>query len=491
MGIAGTETRAAPRLAILAVAEAVRKGIAFFRHDPFLPLLLAVTFTSGVLWAAVTPLWQIPDEPAHFSYVQDLGETISLFPAAQLSRELSTVYGLTGLGAVPFHPETTQPFAADSQKGPQEDAVKAVPKSVRAERDTAQTNSAQYYPPGYYLLASLVYRLLRPQDILTIMFGLRIFSAFLTTITMLFNYLTLKRFFRDEATAKATALMIALSPMYIYMGMAVNPDVLVWLVFSVYLYVLTRAFDDGLSPGLNLTMALTAAVGLWVKQTFLLAIPFYLLLLLFLVLRKSMTPREAVRPLLVFGAAIAVLDGWLYLGGFIRTSPSSIIGAQTEEASPLGFLRHFWNHWPQYRWTFDNFWGNFGWLDTPFSQRTYDFLRWGTAAAAAALGLHLGLSVVRRQVDVLAFFYLSLSVTFIAFFTLVNYIRITTGEDWLLQGRYFFPIIVPIMGLLVRGATSFIGVRPLRNVLLLALVAGVVLFQADALFRYVIPRYYL
>ncbi|HLE81195.1 MAG TPA: DUF2142 domain-containing protein, partial [Dehalococcoidia bacterium] len=270
--LVGTETQqAAGRPIALSVPEALKKGVALLTRDTFLILLLAVTFVSGVFWAAVIPIWQIPDEPAHYGYIQALGEDFSFLPPQDmlLSEDIRRVNDLTGLGAVPFHNDVTQPFTAGSRQGPQEEEVRELPRSLRVQDIVSSSNPAASYPSGYYFPASLIYRLLGSQDVLTIMFGLRIFSAFLTTVTMLFSYLTLKRFFPDESAAKATALVIALSPMYIYMGMAVNVDVLVWLFFSIYLYLLTRAFTDGLSMRLNLLLALTVALGLWVKQTFL------------------------------------------------------------------------------------------------------------------------------------------------------------------------------------------------------------------------------
>lgn len=486
------ETRdSAVSTVIRSVREAIRRGAAPVKQEKFAVFLMGVTFCSGVFWAGLIPLWQIPDEPAHYGYVQDLGEEVSLFSDALLPRQLRTVQGLTGLGAVPFHRGATQEFAANSQEGPEEEDIKALLRSGRTERDTSQINPAASYPPAYYLLASFIYRLLASSNILTIMFGLRVFSALITSVTVLFHYLTLRRFFNDEATSRATALLIALSPMYIYMGMAVNPDVLVWLAFSVYLYLMTRAVTEGLSTRLNLGLAVTAAVGLWIKQTFLLAVPFYGILLVFLVLQKKLTPVRAVAPLAVFLGAIAVLDGWLYLGDFIRTSPSYPGERQTEEVTAIGFLRQVRSSWTEYRWTFDTFWGNFGWLDTPLSDRVYNLVRWGSAAAAVTLGLHLLFSLVRRRPDTVSFFYLSLAITFIAFFMVINYMRIATGEGWLLQGRYFFPIIVLIIGLQVRGLTSFIPPGSVRNGVLLALVVGMVLFQVDVLVRYVLPRYYL
>lgn len=493
MPIAGTEpAQPAGRLTVPGAWETVKKYVSFLTRDTFLMFLLALTFVSGVFWAAVIPLWQIPDEPAHFGYIQDLGERASLLPEDKyFPAEVHTVFRQTRLAALPFHPETTQPFQSNSRDGPQEEAIKELPRSLRVERNTTEENAAKSYPSGYYLPASLVYRLLSSEDVFTIMFGLRIFSAFLTTLTVLFIYLTLKRFFRDEATAKATVLIIALSPMYIYMGMAVNVDVLVGLFFSVYLYLLTRAFTDGLSPRLNLLLALTAALGLWVKQTFLLAIPFYLILLVFLSFRRTLTPTRSLVPLLIFFATIAIFDGWLYLGDFIRTSPDVPGATAIQERSVSGFLKHFQDYWPLYRfYGFDSFWGNFGWLDTPLSQRMYDYLRWGSAAAAGGLVIHLIRSVFSRNIDVLALFYVSLSVTFVFSFLLVSYLSLTNGQGWNLQGRYFFPMIGPIIALLVLGATSFFKARPYKGALLLAVVVGMALFHADVLFRYVIPRFY-
>jgi hypothetical protein len=87
MTIGGAETRgSAVSAGIRAVGDAIRRGAAAVKQDRFAVLVMGVTLCSGVFWAALIPLWQIPDEPAHFSYVQDLGEKISLFPDPLLSR---------------------------------------------------------------------------------------------------------------------------------------------------------------------------------------------------------------------------------------------------------------------------------------------------------------------------------------------------------------------------------------------------------------------
>jgi 4-amino-4-deoxy-L-arabinose transferase-like glycosyltransferase len=474
----------------------LRKGAALVTQDAFLPLLLALTFFSGVVWAAVIPLWEPADERVHYAYIQDLGEGVdTLFPNEwSWPAEIRTVDGLTAIQDVRFEYEFFEPFQPDSRYGPREDAIRGLPRSLRVERNTAEKNTAKYYPPGYYFLASLVYRVLGSHDIFTVMFGLRIFSAFLTTITMLFSYLTLRRFFHDEATAKATALIIALSPIYIYMGMAVNVDVLVWLVFSIYLYLLTRALTDGLSPRLNLMLALTAALGLWVKQTLLMTVPFYLLLLVFLNFRRELTLSRSMFSLLVFFGMLALFDGWPYLSGTIVSSPEEVAGTgERQEASVIGFVRHFADKWATYRFVFDTFWGNFGGgANPPFqgSERLQVASRLGSSLAFIGLGTYFVRSFRHRQIDPLPLFYFLITLMFIGSLTFVNYVRIISGEGWILQARYFLPLIVPIVGLQVLGLTSFSDARWYKSAVLLALVVGVAVSHTDTLFRYIIPHYY-
>ena len=125
----------------------------------FVILLLSLTFVTRLLWAAAVPLWQIPDEINHFAYIQSLGENLALSPEEFVSQEIGEVERLTTLGGVPFHPEITQEFSPGSLEGPAEHDVKELPHDLRKEPTAGRPNSAAGYPPGYYLVGSIVYRL--------------------------------------------------------------------------------------------------------------------------------------------------------------------------------------------------------------------------------------------------------------------------------------------------------------------------------------------
>lgn len=496
--------RAAPRVPTTdaaAAPPAAPVGLPVFRSrleqawaltqaNGFLLLLLGATFFFRVFWAAVVPAFQMPDEPQHLSYVQSLGEDLRFTPSNWVSKEIGAVEQMTGLVRVPFHPAETQDFAADSMEGPREDELDDLPRSLRTTDDIPRADSASVYPPTYYFLASLVYRLLSGFNLLIIVFGLRVLSAVMSTGTMLFNYLTLRRFFDEDRATKSAALIIAMSPMYACMGAAVNPDVLIWLVFSVFLYLITRSFDEGLSPGMNLAIGGTIVAGALVKQTFLVAVPMYVILLAFLWYKKMLSPKHAVYSLGIVLAMVAVFDGWLYLSGHIRTSPSYPGQHEREARTIVGFARHYYDRWTDYTNTFNSAWGVFGWLDTPFSRRLFGLIRTGSAVAAVGLVFYLARSVAERRPDLKAMFYVLISVAYIWAWTVVNYLRITSGEAWLLQGRYFFPILVPIVALLLRGLLWFVPQPRVRDALLVALVVGIVWLQTDALAGYVVPRFY-
>jgi 4-amino-4-deoxy-L-arabinose transferase-like glycosyltransferase len=470
-----------------AIASRVRRSVG---RDPFVLLLLAVTLATRLFWAITIPAFQAPDEPQHVAYIQSLGEDWRFTPSKWVSKEIGVVEEMTGLARVPFHPAETQGFAADSLEGPREQELDEVSRSLRTADDVPRADSAAAYPPTYYFLASLVYRGLNGFNLLTIVFGLRVLSAVLSTGTMFFNYLTLRRFFDDDRLTRSAALIVAMSPMYVYMGAAVNPDVLVWLIFSVFLYLGTRAFDEGLSPGLNVAIGAAIVAGTLVKQTFLIAVPMYGVLLGFQCYRKQLSIRQAGYNLGIVLAMLAVFTGWLYVSGLIRTSPSYPGEHEQEARTILGSIQHLSDRWWNYANTYNTAWGTFGWLDTPLSERIFGLIRAGSAIAVVGLAFHLVASVVDRRSDTKAMFFVAVSVVYVSAWVVLNYLRITSGEAWLLQGRYFFPIIVPVIALLLRGLLWFVPHPRARDVLLVALVAGIFWLQADALAGYVLPRFY-
>lgn len=454
--------------------------------DPFVLIIPTTALVLGILWAALVPLWQIPDEPSHYAYVQSIAEGKSLFPERPYARELVVAYDLSGLDRLPFNSAVRQEFSPGSMWGPSEYEVMSIPQRLRRDVQEGSYNAAIDYPPGYYLLASLVYRALGSRDLLAIMFGLRILSAVITSVTVLFAYLTLRMFFEERGLSRAAAFLIVLSPMYIYMGMAVNVDVLLWMLFGLYIYLLTMALERGVSYRLSIVLALVVGIGLWVKQTFLIGVVFYLLLLVFERFIRSTAWTKLVRLTTLFLGTIFLIAGWLYFGGSIATSP---YGKPFASFNLFGFVDHLIDNWRTYRWAVhDAFWGFFGWFDAPLSPALYRII--GFLSVIGLLSFLYYLKTLRKQSHTVAIFFLLLIIVFAGAMSFLNYSVVTTGEGWLLQGRYFFPLMAPIFAVLLTGLTWFMRGR-LKVALVLAATGAMVVFHALALFNHVIPRYYL
>jgi hypothetical protein len=190
---------------------------------------------------------------------------------------------------------------------------------------------------------------------------------------------------------------------------------------------------------------------------------------------------------LVFLGVVIIIDGWLYLGDFIATSP----GARARSLSSGGFLAHFVERWPYYRWALqETFWGSFGWLDTPLSHTLYAMV--GLVSLGALLGFlcYLVVATLRREPRAVAVFFVLLIAILGGALSVVNYSVIAGGQGWFFQGRYLFPVMAPIMAVLVTGLTWF-APRRLKQVILVGAMSALVLFHTAVLFNHVLPRYYL
>src|SRR4051794_13572904 len=91
--------------------------------------LLGTVLILGWTWALVTPAWQAPDEPEHFSYVQTIGE-LGRLPGGTgnaYSTELGHSTDVTNLVQVTFdmkaRPDWSQRLADDfpARSGPHDD----------------------------------------------------------------------------------------------------------------------------------------------------------------------------------------------------------------------------------------------------------------------------------------------------------------------------------------------------------------------------------
>ena len=328
-----------------------------------LSLILAGYFILGALFAAKTPAWQAPDEPAHYNYIAYLAEKGD-FPVLHF-------------GDYP-HAYLEQIKAARFPPG-----MPVTP--IRYE---------SHQPPLYYGLAAPVYSLAGGS-----LTALRLLSVLLGAGIVVLAYGVARRVLPGRAApALGAAAFVAFLPQHLATVSQVGNDVLAELLLAAVLFLLVGlvARPQGESPALErrapLVLGVLLGLILITKTTAYIAVPLALGVLVW----RWLVDRAPARRILLEGlsillpaAAIAlpwyvrniVVYGWPDFLGLIRHD--QIVTGQMRTLQYVA--EHGWAaYWGRAaEWTFKSFAGVFGWMGVWLDSRVY-----------YVLGLWLGIPAV-------------------------------------------------------------------------------------------------
>jgi hypothetical protein len=447
------------------------------RKRKTLALLLALSLIRGVLYSAVTPPWQAPDEPGHFQYVGFLVRYHRLPTRQDIAAEERL---------------QTQVYVSMQESGfwarrAHTLAPPALEKEYRA---------AVGHPPLYYLLGALLLVPFSRCDLVTQLYVLRLGSVLLGTLTVLVTYLTAQALFPEDASWQLAILaFVAFLPMHAFITSSVNNDSLAELLVSLVIYSLLRILKDGLSWQRAMSIVCLLASGLLTKRTTAFAIPLAALTILLYCLRakplKLAPTSEACRcPL-----------HWLRKRGIWLLIASAIgLGLWTLTRVPFHYFHLLLE--PQryasaalrayalfFLLTFASFWANFGWMNVPLD------LGWYAALAVFSLLAFCGLGFftvrVVRETEALetwqrrALLMLLLAVAL----TLAQTFGLMIVQGIPQQGRYLFPALIPLAVFFTVGLREWVPARH-RSIFPLALVLGMFVLDSVSLCCYIIPHFY-
>ncbi len=326
---------------------------------PTLLLLLAIYLVVGSLYALHTPLWQVPDEPAHMNYALHVARTGTL-PVLQMG-DYDATY-LEKIKAAKFPPDMSV-------------------ASIRYE---------SHQPPAYYVLAAGVLRALVP-DVLVpnpplpalarAVRTLRLFSLLLSLGTLLAAFALTRRLFPHHPSfSLAVVAFIAFIPQHVAMMSGVNNDALAEPLLALFLWVLVRHLSDeggGRSGVRGVLLGLLLLTKTTVYLPALLAWATYHVL-------SARTYDRALRRVvrdgvleggiglllaLPFYARNVAVYGWPDILGLGRHA-QIVVGQMTTGEF---IARHGWAaYWDRaITWTVHSFWGQFGWMGVLMDARVY------------------------------------------------------------------------------------------------------------------------
>lgn len=433
-----------------------------------LVIILLAYLALGFAYASRTPLWQTPDEPAHYNYVVAVAET----------------------GQLPVLQPGDYPFdyleEIKSKKFPPTMSI----DSIRYE---------SWQPPLFYVLAALVYKVTAFLPFREHVVALRLFSVLLGAGLLGIAYRVVRQTFPNDGTlALATAAFVAFVPMHLAMTAAVNNDTLAELVLGLVLWLALRRLQGRvpqrpfmLLGGLLFGLALLTKTTIYIPSVALLATAELFVATTSGTIESPGRLKSLLRTLVGIGLIALALSGWWFVrnalvyGGLdvlAWNRHDAVAGAQLQTADWLAQVG--WRKGVQdfALTTFKSFWGIFGWMGVFMEEWAYQLLFLLTVVASVGLGL--GLVRVRRhpcRLDperIWTVVVLALPVVLAGAAYLWYNLKFVQH-----QGRYLFPAIISI------GLFAALGFRELAPRRVEALWLGLLGLGLAGLAAYSLPAY--
>jgi hypothetical protein len=460
----------------------------------------AVALLNGIAWGLIIPLFQTPDEPGHVAYVQYVAETgkppTGRSGVSHFSDEQRSLLDVLLWKQIQRRKDNRVPGTATYRRNLERD-VDAGLDRVGGGGYTTDTNN----PPLYYFGAAAVYHLSPSSALPDRVHLLRLFSALLAAVTVLFVFLFVRELLPSTPWAWTIgALAVAFQPMFGFTSSGVTSDAVLYMASAGIFYLFALAFRRGLTVPRGAAIGALATIGLLSKTTMLGLAPGIGFGLLVLVLRTDGDGRRrAIRGALA-ALAIAAVPAVIYVAlnstvwdrglWFGReglppvkdipvpgsgSAPGSGGATQTESANLLEGISYMWqfylprlpfmeSYFSQYQlrnlW-FDGFIGEFGWLEFGFPQWVY---HWALGLAFALLAL-VGRQLVSLR-DVLRsrlwelITYLGLMFGVLVLIAGTGYVSRLGGAPTYEQPRYLFPLLAlygALIALAARGAGKRYG----------------------------------
>lgn len=426
-----------------------------------LRLLLVAAFLNALAWIILIPVWQYPDEQAHFSQVQNIAENVKIPLARNDTSEevtesekiLKTERDNLGNNSYTYNPNYKPAYSQNSLFGPFEKQLADQDKSTRTNLIKKEST---HNPPLYYVLSAALYKFSTNTDLFERIFILRFFSIifFLLTITMAYKIGRL--IFQSEIHAISLSALVAFMPMFVFANTGVLPDPLVNLLFTIIVYFSTKILKEGFKFKHLFAVFVVFVFGMLTRQHFLIALPIASSAILYQMYKT--------KKLIKFFVSMAFVLMFFYfvekfatiypvISNFRIADISNIIYAQTSINS---FTDHVvWTIKHTYSEVLPWYWGVYKWLSLTLPHIYYEIVNRILLIGAAGVIIYFYKIFKNRKFSKenlqVSFMTISILIYFTVFLIWDYFFRARNVYSFGIQGRYFFPIITPTFVLLLVG----------------------------------------
>jgi 4-amino-4-deoxy-L-arabinose transferase-like glycosyltransferase len=410
----------------------------------------------------VTPLFQAPDENSHFAYVQRLAESFQL-PGSPARPTASTEQNVAAAVSNADQAAAQLPVRMEwSARAYDRWRVRAATFTHAARANGGGANPASTNPPLYYLGEAAAYRLAQGGDLFTRVLFLRLASVLWLLGTVVGVWLLVGELLgRDRLLQLVAAGTAGLLPMLVFVSASINPDAMLYALWSFALWLGVLVLQRGLTPARG--AALFAVVGLTcvVKATGYALLPGAMLVLAVGWWRaRGEGDRRDLRAVVAAAVGlVATLGVWFVLARLLdRAAAAQVADAAGHARTNLReFVSYVWQFYlPRlpfmnrsllhsdglavYKVWLETGWGAFGWLEIRFPSWVYAVLT--AITAAVALIALAGLWRARRTVDLaVVLFFAAVAAALLLGLHWTEYRLLRSGAGPFNVGRYLFPLV--------------------------------------------------
>lgn len=437
--------------------------------------LLLTTFLNGIIFMMVTPIWHGPDEQAHFAQLQYYSEKRKLFPKnvnATTSLEVLLTQKLLGTqrdtqGNNMFtHNSNYRIEYTNSTIGKHENTIRQITLPART---TLVIKESTNYPPLFYIIGAIFYLIAYPFSLIERVFLVRLASVLIGVLTVWISYKTSKLVFpRNNLFAYTIAVLVSFQPMLSFLSASVNSDNLMNLLFSLLLYLCTSLVITKKFVLKNvITIIVIFILGLATKPHFIIALPIIILAVAmtggFIKQLKENKSIAYLFALLLTVTTLFRLKGTIITAittGQIHFNDVSLKHLTQPQNSTSLISHTLWTLRHTIAEVIPWYWGVFNWLGVTLpraANRTINRLM-----IISAIGLLIWVyqnfrTLFHNKKHKAIIFFASSSIIFAVTLMLWDWLFLRGhGFSFGMQGRYYFPTIIPHMTLLLIGLVSLV-----------------------------------
>lgn len=432
-------------------------------------LLLLVVLLKGIVWSLLIPLWHFPDEQAHFGHIaflvespiKNLGKVKDLTEEIAISEKFLGVFrDEKGNNKYTYQPEYNLEYS-DTYTGIHESEIKSLPQETRTN---FVAKESAYYPHFYYRVSGLIYKLFYNSNLFIRVFTIRLFWLFIYSSTVYLSFLTAKLIFpKKSQLASVVAIMVGFQPMFNFVSSGITSDNLHNFFFTAVIYFSVKLLTKlTLFDWFGLLVAL--GLGLVNKQQFMVAFIVVLPIFISLLLKQTKKILRFFLLLPVF-ILLPLLVDYNYTQDILKHFLQGKIPflALSKSKTPLlpdySLYQHFvWTIKHTIREVVPWYWGVFRWLSLVLPAWVNRVIN--RLMIISAIGLMIKLvNVIKRkklnlQNKLLGFIIYTAVIYFLCLFIWDwNYFR-NHNFSFGIQGRYYFPTLLPHLILLGLGISE-------------------------------------